>query len=141
MRIPRKEETMWRKFDLETSPVNAGDLSVQKVRIEGYLDSSTFPRLQEHLNGLIAEGHYHYLLDFSELDYISSAGLGVLIGMLREVRDKGGDLKIMHMSDKIQRIFNLLGFSKLLKVYPDEETALASFDGGEKEDTEEAAEY
>lgn len=131
---------MWRKFDLETSAVTAGDQTIQKVRVEGYLDSSTFPRLQEHLNGLIGEGQYHYLLDFSELDYISSAGLGVLIGMLREVREKGGDLKIMHMSEKIQRIFNLLGFSKLLKVYPDEETALASFLGEEEAGEEEAAE-
>jgi anti-sigma B factor antagonist len=132
---------MWRKFDLETSTVTAGDLSIQKVRIEGYLDSSTFPRLQEHLNSLIGEGRYHYLLDFSDLDYISSAGLGVLIGMLREVREKGGDLKIMHMSEKIQRIFNLLGFSKLLKVYPDEESALASFTGEGGEEAEGAAEY
>jgi anti-sigma B factor antagonist len=132
---------MWRKFDLETSSVSAGDLTIQKVQIAGYLDSSTFPRLQEHLNGLIAGGQYHYLLDFSDLDYISSAGLGVLIGMLREVREKGGDLKIMRMSEKIQRIFNLLGFSKLLKVYPDEETALASFQGEEGEAAEEAVDY
>jgi len=132
---------MWRKFELDTSTVTSGDLTIQKVRIEGYLDSSTFPRLQEHLNGLIGQGHYHYLLDFSELDYISSAGLGVLIGMLREVREKGGDLKIMHMSEKIQRIFNLLGFSKLLKVYPDEETALASFQGGQEPAAEEPMEY
>lgn len=132
---------MWRKFELETSTVTAGDLTIQKVRIEGYLDSSTFPRLQEHLNGLIGEGQYHYLLDFSELDYISSAGLGVLIGMLREVREKGGDLKIINMSEKIQRIFNLLGFSKLLKVYPDEGTALASFQGEPGEAAEGAADY
>lgn len=132
---------MWRRFDLSTSTVNAGDLAIQRVRIEGYLDSSTFPRLQEHLNGLIGQGHYHYLLDFSELDYISSAGLGVLIGMLREVREKGGDLKIVHMSEKIQRIFNLLGFSKLLRVYPDEETALGSFQKGETEEPEESIEY
>ena len=118
---------MWRKFNLESSAVSAKGLNISKVAINGYLDSSTFPKLQEHLNNAVSEGCYNYVLDFSDLDYISSAGLGVLMGMLREVRSKGGDLKIIHMSDKISRIFNLLGFSRLLKVYPDEETALQAF--------------
>jgi anti-sigma B factor antagonist len=102
-------------------------LSIQKVRISGYLDSSTFPQLQEHLDNLLKQGCHYYLLDLENLDYISSAGLGVLMGILREVREKDGDLKIINMSEKIARVFDLLGFSRLMKVYPSEPEALDSF--------------
>ncbi len=118
---------MWRKFELETIPIRIEALTIQKVRISGYLDSSTFPQLQEHLDNLLKQGSHYYLLDLENLDYISSAGLGVLMGILREVREKEGDLKIINMSEKIARVFDLLGFSRLMKVYPTEAEALDSF--------------
>jgi len=118
---------MWKKFELETEELTSADLSIQKVKISGYLDSSTFPELQDHLHSLLEQGAHHYLLDLEGLDYISSAGLGVLMGILREVREKEGDLKIINMSDKIERVFYLLGFSRLMKVYPTVEEALEAF--------------
>ncbi|KXK40086.1 MAG: Anti-sigma-B factor antagonist [Candidatus Hinthialibacteria bacterium OLB16] len=123
----REEHPMWKKFELETIPTQVGNLSIQKVRISGYLDSSTFPQLQEHLDNLLKQDHHYYLLDLENLDYISSAGLGVLMGILREVREKEGDLKIINMSEKISRVFDLLGFSRLMKVYPSEQEALDAF--------------
>jgi anti-sigma B factor antagonist len=122
-----EEIRMWKKFELETIPVQTGELTIQKVKISGFLDSSTFPQLQEHLDDLLRQGNHHYLLDLANLDYISSAGLGVLMGILREVREKNGDLKIINMSEKIERVFYLLGFSRLMKVYPSEPEALDAF--------------
>ncbi len=121
---------MWKKFDLSTTHIQRGEVEVSKIKIDGYLDSSTFPRLQEYLSSLVAQGQYRLLLDLSDLDYISSAGLGVLMGMLREVRDKGGDLKIVNMSEKIERVFNLLGFSRILRLYSAEERAVDDFSRG-----------
>jgi len=118
---------MWKKFNLESSKVQSGEVEICRVKIDGYLDSSTFPRLQDHLSQEIGNQHYNYLLDLRDLDYISSAGLGVLMGMLREVREHAGDLKIVNMSDKIRRVFNLLGFSRLMQVYQSEEEALEAF--------------
>lgn len=118
---------MWKKFNVQTSSVRAGNVEVMRIKIDGYLDSSTFPKLQEHLTELLQQGHHYYLLDLKDLDYISSAGLGVLMGMLRDVREHKGDLKIVNMSEKIERVFNLLGFSRLMKVYNDEAAALGSF--------------
>ena len=131
---------MFKKFQLETVPATVGDLAIQRVRISGYLDSSTFPQLQEHLDNLLSQGHNHYLLDLQDLDYISSAGLGVLMGILREVREKDGDLKIINMSEKIERVFYLLGFSRLMKVYGSEEEALDSFANPKHKEQEESPE-
>lgn len=118
---------MWKKFNLTSSNIDAGGVNVARVKIDGYLDSSTFPRLREHLDQLIQDQQYNCLLDLSDLDYISSAGLGVLMQMLRQVRENNGDLKIINMSEKIERVFNLLGFSRLMRVYESEEEALRSF--------------
>ncbi len=131
---------MWKKFELETIPVKVDTISVQKVRISGYLDSSTFPQLQELLDSLLRQGNHFYLLDLENLDYISSAGLGVLMGILREVREKEGDLKIVNMSEKIERVFYLLGFSRLMKVYNSEEEALQAFANRDEEHPQEAPE-
>lgn len=124
---------MWKKFALSTSEETCGGHDIRLVRVEGYLDSSTFPQLQEHLKELIDQGCYRLLVDFEELNYISSAGLGVLMGMLQEVRDHGGDLKVARMSDKIHNLFDMLGFSRLVRIYDKIEDALASFseDGSE----------
>ena len=96
---------MWKKFDLESSMVPAGKVDVCRIKINGYLDSSTFPRLQDYLAGKIEEKHFHFLLDLQDLDYVSSAGLGVLMGILRQVRAEQGDLKIVNMSEKIERVW------------------------------------
>ncbi len=118
---------MWKKFNLDSSVVNAGNAGVCRVKIDGYLDSSTFPRLQDYLQKEIEKGQFNYLLDLKDLDYISSAGLGVLMSILRQVRENRGDLKIVNMSDKIQRVFNLLGFSRLMQIYHSEQEAMEAF--------------
>ncbi len=118
---------MWKKFNLGSTVVQAGEVRVCRVKIKGYLDSSTFPKLQDYRSRKNAEEKYNYILDLQDLDYISSAGLGVLMGILRQVRKKNGDLMLVNMSEKIQRVFNLLGFSRLMKVYANEEEALSAF--------------
>lgn len=118
---------MWKKFDLSTQSREVGGKSVQIVRVEGYLDSSTFPRLQEHLSDLIGQKNYRFVIDLEELNYISSAGLGVLMGMLQEVREHNGDLKVAKMSVKIRNLFDMLGFSRLVRIYEDVDEAVEAF--------------
>jgi anti-sigma B factor antagonist len=122
---------MWKKYKLQSAMVKAGDIDICRVKIDGYLDSSTFPKLQDYLSDQLEKEQYNYLLDFEDLDYISSAGLGVLMGMLRQVRQNNGDIKIVNMSEKIQRVFDLLGFSRLVETYKNEELALEQFEKGE----------
>jgi anti-sigma B factor antagonist len=118
---------MLKKVDLNTATVPVRDGTVQKIEASGYLDSSTFPRLEECVNRLIDSGNYRYLFDLKDVEYISSAGLGVLMGILKRVREHDGDLKIVNVPGNIGRIFDLLGFSRIFNVYPDEADALASF--------------
>jgi anti-sigma B factor antagonist len=125
---------MLKKVDLHTETVPVRDGTVQKIEASGYLDSSTFPRLQECLDRLMDSGNYRYLFDLKDVEYISSAGLGILMGFLKRAREHDGDLKIVNLPAKIVRIFDLLGFSQIFNVYPDEADALASF--GKRSDAE-----
>lgn len=118
---------MWKKFDLTTTEEQSSDVSMQIVNVKGYLDSSTFQDLQDHLHQLIDEGHSRVIVEFGELNYISSAGLGVLMGMLQEARENGGDLKLANMSTKVRNLFDMLGFSRLIRIYEDVDSAKQAF--------------
>lgn len=100
---------------------------VQLVRLHGSLDMYSFPRLETQLQSLFQQGRYAVLLDCSRLDYIGSAGLGALIGFAKQARERHGDLKLLRVPERIYKVIELLGFTKVLQVYDDEATALASF--------------
>ena len=101
--------------------------AVQIMRLAGSLEMYSFPRLESQLNALFQQGRYSLVLDCRELDYIGSAGLGALIGFARQAREHDGDLRLFNVPERIFKIIELLGFTKVLKVHQTEEDALASF--------------
>ena len=101
--------------------------NIQLIHLQGSLDMYSFPRLESQLQTLFQQGRYYVMLDCSQLDYIGSAGLGALIGFAKQARDHDGDLKLLRVPERIYKIIELLGFTKVLQVYNAEKTALASF--------------
>jgi anti-sigma B factor antagonist len=102
-----------------------GDVEV--IRLTGSLDMYSFPRLETQISTLFQENHHAVLLDCRNLDYIGSAGLGALIGFAKQAREKKGDVKLLNVPERIFKIIELLGFTKVLQVHQDEAAALASF--------------
>ena len=102
--------------------------SVQLIHLSGSLDMYSFPRLEAQLNALFQEGRYYVVLDCRELDYIGSAGLGALIGFAKQAREHNGDVRLLNVPDRIYKIIELLGFTKVLSVHNTEEDAVASFE-------------
>jgi len=115
---------MFKKFDLRREEREGG---VEVVYVIGYLDSSTFVELDNCFKELIEEGKVKIIVDMSELEYISAAGLGVIAGMLVEVRNKMGDLKLCGMDSRIRNLFDILGFSRTLEIYSSQEEAMKEF--------------
>lgn len=105
--------------------------NVDILRFDGALDSHSFARLEHVFNGLLNARRFRIVLDCDKLDYINSASLGALIGFARKVREQGGDLKLAALSAKIHGIVTLLGFDKILRLYPDASSATADFDPNE----------
>lgn len=95
------------------------------VAIAGSLDSATSPEAQKTLDGILASAR-KVVLDFSGLDYISSAGLRVLLGAAKKLRASGGTLRMFGLNQSVKEVFEISGFSAILSVYPSEAEALAA---------------
>jgi len=99
--------------------------------LRGNLNAYTAPDFENSLKGAIKKTS-KIILDLRKLDYISSTGLGVIIGYLEDIREQGGDIKIC-LSDNpiVEEIFEITGFYRIIKFYEELESAYKSFSKNE----------
>jgi anti-sigma B factor antagonist len=109
---------------VEEAPRNRG---VSILRVSGYVDTTTSPDLERRLQALLREKRYHLVVDLARVEYISSAGWGIFISEIREIREHGGDLKLAGMAPDVREVFDLLEFENILQSYSDADLAVASF--------------
>ena len=100
---------------------------VAVVTVKGRVDSATAGDLEAALTALIGEGNNNLVLDLSGVDFLSSSGLRVLVTTLKSVRKSGGDVRLAQPSQRATDAINLAGLDVLFKVFPDRESALASY--------------
>jgi anti-sigma B factor antagonist len=109
--------------------------SVTVIELSGQLDAHTATEFERFLERVVRdEGKRQLVLDFHALEYISSAGLGVLMGLIEEVRaadDRsttvGGDMKLAALPEKIFHVLDLLGFPIVFQIFPTVSEAEAAF--------------
>ncbi len=111
--------------EFNTSVKELGDVNV--VYLKGYLDAHTAPSLEGTLSELIDADKYKIVVNFNDLSYISSAGLGVFMAFIENIRENNGDIKLSSMSDKVYNIFDLLGFPLLYEIFKTEQEAVNKF--------------
>lgn len=85
-----------------------------EIALEGRLDTMTAPELEAELNQSL-NGAETLILDFSKLDYISSAGLRVLLSAHKQMSVKGG-MKVAHVNEIVQEVFDVTGFADILTI-------------------------
>jgi anti-anti-sigma factor len=83
-----------------------------KIIAEGRLDAAQAPRAQEFLDAVTEQ----CVLDLGKLDYMSSAGLGVLLRTHKRLMDGGGGMKLVNVNSHINDIFMYSGFDKLFEI-------------------------
>jgi anti-sigma B factor antagonist len=110
-------------FSVET--ILADDHAV--VSLEGYVDAHTAPQFEQAVQSVIDQGQHNIIVNCEKLSYISSAGLGVFMGFIEEVRDEGGDIKICGLNEKVKQPFEILGFESLYDFCPDVASARERF--------------
>ena len=99
------------------------------VKPEGFINAHTVRQFEEALEDLVAKGCFNLLIDCRALNYISSAGLGAIMGLVETVRENGGDILLCSLQDNVFAIFDTLGFTQLYRVFASEDEALASLAG------------
>lgn len=103
------------------------DGTVQIIRIEGFLDTTTSQNLAKKLDELIEHEIYKIVIDLEAVDYISSPGWGILVGDIRRIRENGGDLKLARMKPEVYEIYTLLGLDSFIESYDSVEEACTKF--------------
>jgi anti-sigma B factor antagonist len=101
--------------------------SVYVLDLQGYLDAHTAPKLEEAFQELLKNQRFNIVVNCKDLSYISSAGLGVFMAYIEDVRNHQGDIKLSNMSSKVYNVFDLLGFPLLYEIVKDESDAVRRF--------------
>ncbi len=97
------------------------------LNIEGYLDAHTAPQFEETIQAEVDQGKVRIIVDCEKLTYISSAGLGVFMGFIEEIREQGGDIKISGLNTKVKQIFDILHFDTIYDILSDIPAAIHRF--------------
>lgn len=110
---------------MEISISESGDVRI--LSFQGNLDTGTSPEAESQINDLIEAGAQKLLVNFEQLEYISSAGLRVLLATAKKLKPGGGNLKICCLNQTVQEVFDISGFATILSVTASEEEALSAF--------------
>jgi anti-sigma B factor antagonist len=98
------------------------------VKVHGRVDSSTGPQLEEVLNTVFSTNRFHIIIDLSNVEFMASAGLRVLInGQKKCKRFNRGEIVLASVPQNIYGALDLAGFIPLFKIYKDITTAVGSF--------------
>jgi anti-sigma B factor antagonist len=100
---------------------------VAVVRVDGVVDTMTAGELENVMNSLIEQHRYNIIVDLGGVDYISSAGWGIFISNIREIRQNRGDIKLAQMIPSVYEIFELLEFDSILSAFESVEKARLDF--------------
>ncbi len=97
------------------------------VKISGRVDSSTAPDLEKALKELMEQGQFRIVVDMSDLSFISSAGLRVLISTAKTCRRwNRGDVYLASLPQHIMETFELAGLTRVFKIFPDAVEAIGN---------------
>lgn len=107
-------------MEIMTSDING----VQVIQVSGRLDARTTGELEEAVQQSLEGGQQKILMDFSDLDYINSSGLRILVMAYQRLKASGGQFAVSGIRDYILEIFEISGYDKLFLVFDSQSSAL-----------------
>ncbi len=90
--------------------------AIQVLALKGELDAHTATELEEAIEKCKSDREFSIVIDGEHLAYISSAGLGVFMAFIEEIRTESGDIKIAALQPRVFNVFDLLGFPMLFDI-------------------------
>jgi len=103
------------------------------LTVSGQIDAYSAPEMEESLNPLIDEHQGKVVVDLTAVDYVSSAGLRILLAGLKRARglqgdaSQTGDLRVVGLQPQVKEVFDIAGFTPLFKIHDDVTAAVHSF--------------
>ena len=111
---------------LQIEERHVGDVTVLVLTGDMLLDDGDLA-FRRHIETLAEQGRYKILVDLDGVNTIDSSGVGMLVAQLKLTRKRGGDIRLMRLNTRGQRLFGLLKLRSTFETYDDEALALSSF--------------
>ena len=102
-------------MEISVKPLKQVDI----VSVAGRIDSATAPEFDNALKGLLERGRKKIVLDFTKLDYMSSAGLRAMLSALKAAKNGGGNLVLVNVNERVRDTLILVGFQSLFLQFND----------------------
>lgn len=94
------------------------------LRLDGRLDAASAPILEKKIQDLLEEKQNQLLLDFTRIDYLSSAGMRLLLSATKKLKANHGSLILFSLGEEVEAIIKMAGFDKILHICASEKEAL-----------------
>jgi anti-sigma B factor antagonist len=105
-----------------------GEIAV--VQVSGWIELASAPKLRDTLVGVIDDGHVHLVIDLSEVVFLDSTGLGVLISLLHRLRSRDGSLALAGAKDRVYKVFHTTQLTKVLTLTETIDDAITAINTG-----------
>ena len=110
-------------FKMETRAVES---EPPIIELEGEVDVYTAPQLKQQMISLLESGAKELVVDLTKVDYLDSTALGVLIGGLKRMRERDGNMVLVCPSPRIRRVFEITGLDKIFDIFNVQQEATES---------------
>ena len=114
-------------MDLAVNLRREGNIVV--LSANGDVDAYTAPILRDAISKVLAGGHHHIVCDLTDVGFLDSTGLGVLVGRLKAVRVLEGDMRLVITSERVLRNFKITGLENIFSIYSTAGDAVAAMRG------------
>ena len=101
-------------FKMDTRKV---DEEVPLIHLEGEVDVYTAPQLKQQMISILEDGASELVVDLTKVEYLDSTALGVLIGGLKRMRERDGNMVLICPSPRIRRVFEITGLDKIFDIF------------------------
>ncbi len=113
-------------MQMSISEDQKGDVVI--VHLEGRFDAGTSGKIEQYLRDKLDKGHTKLVLDMEKTPFIASAGLRVVLVIVKSLRqEKTGDMYIAGMQDSVRRVFEISGMDRVLKLFDSVDEAVEAF--------------
>lgn len=108
---------------METQVEEKGDVVV--VRVKGRLDAASSPQLEKKINSIIESGHFKLVLNLADVEYLSSAGMRLMLAVSKKLKHLEGKVVACNLNDDVMDVIKMAGFHQVLEIYPTEEESFS----------------
>lgn len=103
------------------------DQDIEIFHLEGRFDAHSAPEVEKELRAVLQDNATRLLIDMEGTEYISSAGLRVLLAMAKKLKASGGTVRLCCLQQQVQEVFDIAGFTEIFEIKSSLQEAMRSF--------------